>query len=37
VSRSVYPCGGGRKNFVSGYSNDVLPNIWNVSKESSIS
>jgi len=37
VSRSVYPCGGGRKNFVSGYSNDVLPNIWNVSKESPIS
>jgi predicted metal-dependent enzyme (double-stranded beta helix superfamily) len=37
VSRSVYPPGGGRKAFISGYSNDVLPNIWNVSKESSIS
>ncbi|MFM0598097.1 cysteine dioxygenase family protein [Paraburkholderia dilworthii] len=37
VSRSVYPAGGGRKAFISGYSNDVLPNIWNVSKESSIS
>jgi predicted metal-dependent enzyme (double-stranded beta helix superfamily) len=37
VSRSVYPAGGGRKRFISGYSNDVLPNIWNVSKESSIS
>ncbi|RDK01544.1 cysteine dioxygenase [Paraburkholderia lacunae] len=33
VTRSVYPAGGGRKNFISGYSNDVLPNIWNVSKE----
>lgn len=37
VSRSVYLAGGGRKAFISGYSNDVLPNIWNVSKESSIS
>ena len=33
VSRSVYPGGTARKTFVSGYSNDVLPNIWNVSKE----
>lgn len=33
VSRSVYPAEGGRKTFISGYSNDVLPNIWNVSKE----
>ncbi|MFP3567748.1 cysteine dioxygenase [Paraburkholderia sp. SIMBA_030] len=33
VVRSVYPVGGGRKNFISGYSNDMLPNIWNVSKE----
>ena len=37
VTRSVYACGAGRKTFVSGYSNDVLPNIWNVSKESFIS
>ncbi|TGP41267.1 cysteine dioxygenase [bacterium M00.F.Ca.ET.228.01.1.1] len=36
VSRSVYPGGAVRKTFVSGYSNDVLPNIWNVSKESPI-
>jgi len=37
VSRSVYPEQGGRKAFISGYSNDVLPNIWNVSKEIAIS
>ena len=37
VTRSVYPAEGGRKTFISGYSNDVLPNIWNVSKESPIS
>jgi predicted metal-dependent enzyme (double-stranded beta helix superfamily) len=37
VSRSVYPGEGGRKTFISGYSNDVLPNIWNVSKEIAIS
>ena len=37
VSRSVYPEQGGRKAFISGYSNDVLPNIWNVSKEIVIS
>lgn len=37
VTRSVYPAGAGRKTFISGYSNEVLPNIWNVSKESSIS
>ncbi|CAB3718902.1 cysteine dioxygenase family protein [Paraburkholderia rhynchosiae] len=36
VTRSVYPGGTGRKTFISGYSNDVLPNIWNVSKESPI-
>ncbi|QQC65017.1 cysteine dioxygenase family protein [Paraburkholderia ginsengisoli] len=34
VTRSVYTVGSGRKTFISGYSNDVLPNIWNVSKES---
>jgi predicted metal-dependent enzyme (double-stranded beta helix superfamily) len=32
VTRSVY-ADAGRKTFISGYSNDVLPNIWNVSKE----
>ena len=37
VTRSVYSGGAGRKTFISGYSNDVLPNIWNVSKESRIS
>ena len=37
VSRSVFPGQGGRKAFISGYSNDVLPNIWNVSKEIAIS
>jgi predicted metal-dependent enzyme (double-stranded beta helix superfamily) len=37
VSRSVYPGQGGRKAFISGYSNDVLPNIWSVSKEIAIS
>jgi predicted metal-dependent enzyme (double-stranded beta helix superfamily) len=37
VSRSVYPACGGRKTFISGYSNDVLPNIWNVSKENGFS
>jgi 3-mercaptopropionate dioxygenase len=36
VSRSVYPQQGGRKRFISGYSNDALPNIWNVSKEMAI-
>jgi predicted metal-dependent enzyme (double-stranded beta helix superfamily) len=33
VSRSVYADDAVRKTFISGYSNDVLPNIWNVSKE----
>ncbi|MFM0739882.1 cysteine dioxygenase [Paraburkholderia xenovorans] len=37
VTRSVYPAGGGRKTFISGYSNDLLPNIWNVSKEPLVS
>lgn len=36
VSRSVYPEQGSRKAFISGYSNDVLPNIWNVSKEMAV-
>ncbi|MCX4160208.1 MULTISPECIES: cysteine dioxygenase [Paraburkholderia] len=34
VRRSVYPPGGAPpKPFVSGYSNDTLPNLWNLSKE----
>ncbi|GAA0770575.1 cysteine dioxygenase [Ideonella azotifigens] len=33
VRRSVYPAEGGRKPFVSGYSNGWLPNLWDVSKE----
>jgi 3-mercaptopropionate dioxygenase len=37
VSRSVYAGPDGRKAFISGYSNDTLPNIWNVSKEIAIS
>lgn len=37
VNRSVYPGGAARKRFISGYANDVLPNIWNVAKESPIS
>ncbi|MGF6903030.1 hypothetical protein P3T22_004316 [Paraburkholderia sp. GAS348] len=37
VTRSVYLAGRGRKTFISGYSNDVLPSIWNVSRESLIS
>jgi 3-mercaptopropionate dioxygenase len=41
VTRSVYAgkpaASASRKTFVSGYSNDVLPNIWNVSKETFIS
>ncbi|HEX7934742.1 MAG TPA: hypothetical protein VF573_16910 [Paraburkholderia sp.] len=34
VTRSVYPGGTSRKPVMSGDSNDVSPNIWNVSKES---
>jgi len=37
VKRFVYPDGATRKPFISGYANDVLPNIWNVAKESPIS
>jgi predicted metal-dependent enzyme (double-stranded beta helix superfamily) len=37
VSRSVYADDAVRKTFISGYSNDVLPNIWNVSKEFPVS
>ncbi len=33
VRRSVYPTDGPPKPFISGYSNDTLPNFWNLSKE----
>jgi 3-mercaptopropionate dioxygenase len=33
VSRHVYPADGPPKPFISGYSNDTLPNLWNLSKE----
>ncbi len=34
VRRSVYTPEGQRKPFISGYSNTTLPNIWDLSKES---
>jgi len=33
VRRHVYPEGGARKPFVSGYSNTLLPNLWDRSAE----
>ena len=33
VRRSVYPAEGGRKPFVSGYSNRWVPNLWDRSEE----
>jgi predicted metal-dependent enzyme (double-stranded beta helix superfamily) len=33
VRRHTYPAGGGRKPFVSGYSNTLLPNLWDRSAE----
>jgi predicted metal-dependent enzyme (double-stranded beta helix superfamily) len=33
VRRHTYPAGGGRKPFVSGYSNTQLPNLWDRSAE----
>jgi 3-mercaptopropionate dioxygenase len=33
ISRHVYPLDGPPKPFVSGYTNDTLPNLWNLSKE----
>ncbi|MNN29170.1 Cysteine dioxygenase type I [compost metagenome] len=33
VHRAVYLTDGSEKPFISGYSNDVLPNIWDLSKE----
>jgi predicted metal-dependent enzyme (double-stranded beta helix superfamily) len=35
VLRSVYQVDGTSKTFISGYSNDNLPNIWDRSKDSS--
>lgn len=35
VRRSVYPPEGGRRPFVSGYSNDWVPNLWDRSREPS--
>ena len=32
VRRSVYPAKGGRKPFVSGYTNAWVPNLWDRSK-----
>jgi predicted metal-dependent enzyme (double-stranded beta helix superfamily) len=33
--RAVYQPDGSEKPFISGYSNDFLPNIWDLSKEKS--
>jgi len=33
VSRAVYSPDGSEKPFISGYSNSLLPNIWDLSKE----
>lgn len=33
VRRSTYPHGEPPKPFISGYSNDTLPNLWDLSKE----
>lgn len=33
VARHVYPPEGGRKPFVSGYANEVLPNLWDRSAQ----
>ena len=35
VRRAVYQPDGSEKLFISGYSNDFLPNIWDLSKEKS--
>jgi predicted metal-dependent enzyme (double-stranded beta helix superfamily) len=37
VRRSTYPPEGLPKPFISGYSNDVLPNLWDLSKEHTVS
>jgi predicted metal-dependent enzyme (double-stranded beta helix superfamily) len=33
VHRSTYPLDGPPRSFVSGYSNEALPNLWDLSKE----
>ena len=33
VHRSTYPPDAPPKHFISGYSNDVIPNLWDLSKE----
>jgi 3-mercaptopropionate dioxygenase len=33
VNRSTYPPGAQPKPFISGYSNDTIPNLWDLSKE----
>ncbi|NWA00674.1 cysteine dioxygenase [Pseudomonas gingeri] len=33
VKRAVYSLDGGEKSFISGYSNSLLPNLWDLSKE----
>ncbi|NIE63396.1 cysteine dioxygenase [Burkholderia sp. Ax-1719] len=37
IRRSTYPADGPPKAFISGYSNDLLPNLWDLSKESNAS
>jgi len=37
VRRSTYPADGRPKPFISGYSNEVLPNLWDLSKEHAVS
>lgn len=37
VQRATYPLDGPPKRFVSGYSNDSLPNLWDLSKEIHVS
>ena len=36
VQRHTYPADGGRKSFISGYSNTTLPNLWDRSSERNI-
>jgi 3-mercaptopropionate dioxygenase len=37
VRRSTYPADGQPRPFISGYSNEVLPNLWDLSKEHTVS
>lgn len=36
IRRSVWPESGSSRPFISGYSNDLLPNLWDLSKEPSL-